>query len=262
MFRIAVVLFAIATSALAQSGSVTGTFFDAGRHWDVVDAIAWREEKRLYVAISDYRFDRFAIADAGIVNKRVIRDEHQARHSYATAIFELHPDGEFRAFDSAGTPDMEDDRNPIGGWRLSASVDTGRVQATWRYAQSDLVIDVPISDTLSTPGSPAANDSAPAEALLALLKARSNGDYDLARKLSLPPGYQDPRSADKIAEHRENFRLWRPFAMSNAVVDRVRIDGDGAEVLFHGEVSSGEPNGRAFVVRTAGQWWVQHHTAR
>lgn len=263
MLRMAAVLLAITLSTPVQAASVvTGAFFDAGRPWKVLDAIAWREDDKLFVAISDYRLDRFAIADAGVVNKRIIRDTHQMRHRYSTAIFELDPNGEFRAFDSAGTPDLEDDRNPVGGWRLMAPVDGDRLQATWHYARSNLSIDVPITNTLAPPGSPAVNDSAPAKALLALLEARSKGDYETAMKLSAPPGHQDLRSPEKIAEHREQFQHWRPFAMRQAVVERVRIDGDSAEVVFHGKVISGSPSGRAFVVRTDGLWWVQHHTAR
>lgn len=247
-------LFAFAAPASADAPGVSGRLFDSGRFFEIEDAIAYRDGDGLRVAISTSRFDRFLFAADGRLGPDDLR-EHRNRHRLSTVEFELDGDGAFKRFHTAGAADVEQGRNPIGGWQ-PAYVDDNFIRARWAYGQSELDIFLPIHPVeLELPGVAADVGAEPAQTLIAYIEARAKPDYERVLQLSHPP----QRMASITDEGRAAIRksIDHSLKMTKPKVSAVRVDGTIAEVHYSIETLTGRSDRRAFLARFDGQWIVQ-----
>lgn len=235
---------------------VSGTFHDSGRDVVLREAVALQEPDGIRVVLSEEPFDLFAFAADGAFDRRDIR-RHRNEHAYATAEFVLTPAGQFRRLESSGVPDLEERRNPVGGWTLH-SLDGAVLSASWVYGRSALRLALPLRGAdLPLPGEEADASSPPAKTLTAYVEARYRGDGPALRALTATPAEIANLPAEIRAQQDSEAKALGRLMLHQLTIERVRIAGEIAEVDYRGKAASGKTAFRAFLARIDGQWLVR-----
>jgi len=249
---------ALFAALLALPGSVSadasGTLREvAGVAWPVRDAAAMRTERSIAVMLTTQPIDWIDFAADGKLDGSDFSRHLQGAGALAVVELAFDAKGQFRM---GRGYDTEEERNPVGGWKLLA-IEDARIAGRFDYAGTEVSFDLEIRPAELKPvGEPLGADAEPVKALVAYFAAMRRQDLEAVLAASFRP--EEVAAADD--EVRAGFRkALQPSPLSVRGITFVRgsIAGHAAHVEYSTERRIPDRKVHlARLVRVDGRWLV------
>lgn len=254
-----VVLAAAAALAMAMpaAADVKGKVAVKGATFTVADAVAYKTDDGIEVALLPVPFDRKAAA-----KDLKIDDFDIMRMSSAHVTLRIDADGSFTCINystgQGGGSTCNSDFTK--GLKLTART-AERVAGTLRLkadgSTADVTFDLKVESTVPRPGVALPPDGGdPGKAVLAHFLAIEKNDFKALKATAQPDQLKMMEAAEKSGEAKEMFKMMRAMSPRKVKVTGGSVDGDSALIDFEG-VEDGKPvKGLAECVRVAGKWYM------
>lgn len=260
---VAAALVALAMAAPAARGEVQGQVSLKGANFAVADAVAYRTEDGIEVALLPVAFDRTAAAkDQKIDSFDVMR----MGKAYIT--LRIGNDGSFNCIDYSPGQGGGSACNSDYATALALTTRTAeRVAGTFRLKAggdaADVKFDLKVESAVSRSGTALpANGGEPGRAVLAHFSAIEKNDFE-ALKVTARPGQRGHmESAEKSGEAKAMFKMMRDMSPQKVKVTGGTVDGDAAMVDFEGVSDGRRVSGVAECVRIGGKWYMKGSSTR
>ncbi len=233
--------------------------------WNVVDAIAWRDDSGTHIVVSDKPFDRSAIASDRKMSTSDVMS-HQMNPLQAQT-YEVRLDAEGTvdgtSLSMPGGSSFSFSSDMAEGLELSKN-DGGKVAGSFVYQDVNIQFDLPVvTGELPRPGKPLPSDGGePGKVFHAQIAAITKGDFDTLVKLS-PPEHRESIMADaKKDGGKMEMMAAQAFTPNKATITGGSIDGDKAWLDFDGVQGGEAVKGLAIVERADGEWYVRNIEVR
>ncbi|MEZ5418243.1 MAG: DUF4878 domain-containing protein [Vicinamibacterales bacterium] len=260
---VAAALAAVAMAAPEARADVKGRVNVKGASFAVADAVAYKTDDGIEVALLPAAFDRKAAAtDLKIDSFDVMRMDG----GYVT--LRIGTDGSFNCIDystgQGGGSSCNSDYTPA----LTLTANTAdRVAGAFRLKagsdSADVTFDLKVESTVARTGTALpAGGGDPGRAVMAHFAALEKNDFKALMATAPPEQRQMMEASEKSGEAKEMFEMLRMMSPSKVKVLGGTVDGDQATVDFEG-VSDGKPaKGTATVVRIDGKWYMRGTSMR
>lgn len=260
---VAVALAAVVVGVPAARADVKGRVNMKGATFTVADAVAYKTDDGIEVALLPAAFDRKAAGkDLKIDSFDVMR------MSTAHITLRIGSDGSFSCIDYSPGQGGGSSCNSDYEKALKLSARTAdRVAGTFRLkAQgdtADVTFDLKVESTVARSGTALpAGGGEPGRAVMAHFAAIEKNDFKALKATAQPDQLAMMEAAEKSGEAKDMFKMLRDMSPRKVKVTGGTVDGDEAFVDFEG-VEDGKPvKGVAECVRIAGKWYMTGSSTR
>ncbi len=255
------VMMAAATAGVLADAK--GRISFKGLNFTVVDAVAYKDDDDIEVALLPAAFNRKdAVKDRKIDSFDVMRMDG----GHLTIV--VKPDG------SIGCLNYSTGQG--GGSSCSSDYDTAlklttrtatRVAGSFRFKAggdtADVTLDLPVESVVARTGTALPPDGGePGRAVLAHYAAIEKNDFKALKALASPERQAMMAEAEKAGEAKEMFKMLRDFSPRKVRVVGGTIDGDSALVDYEGVEGGKAVKGVAEVARIGGKWYFEGSSNR
>lgn len=259
----AVALAAMAVAAPDARAEVKGRVNLKGASFAVVDAVAYKTEDGIEVALLPAAFDRKAAA-----TDQKIDSFDVMRMGKGHITLRIGSDGTFSCIDYAngqggGSSCNGDYTKALTFTARTADHVAGTFQLKAGGDTADVTFDLKVESTVARAGTALPADGGePGRAVMAHFAAIEKNDFKALMATAPPEQRKLMEASDKSGEAKEMFGMMRAMSPRKVKVLGGTVDGDEATVDFEG-VADGKPTkGAATVVRIDGKWYLRGTSMR
>lgn len=260
---VAALLAALLLAAPAARGEVRGQVDLKGAKFSVADAVAYRTEDGIEVALLPVAFDRAAAAKDQKIDSF---DLMRMGKGYVT--LRIGNDGSFNCVDYSPGQGGGSACNSDYAKALTLTTRTAeRVAGTFRLQAggdaADVTFDLKVESTVARSGTALPADGGePGRAVLAHFTAIEKNDF-AALKATARPGQREAMEAsEKSGEAKAMFKMMREMSPRKVKVTGGTVDGDAAMVDFEGLSDGKRVTGVAECERIGGKWYMKGSSTR
>lgn len=260
----AVVAVAVVAAAPGLRADAKGTVALKQATFMVADAVAYKTDDGVEVALLSAKFDRAAAAK----DQKIDSFDIMRMSGITAATLRIGTDGSFNCIDFRSDRGGGSSCNSDFAQALKLSARTAeRVAGTFRLnadgEKADVTFDLAVESTVARSGTALAADGGePGKAVLAHFAAIEKNDFKALMATAPPDRRKMMQEAEKSGEAADLFKMMRAMSPRKVRITGGTVDGDSATVDFEG-VEDGKPvKGTADVTRLAGQWYVTGTSSR
>ncbi len=258
-----VTLAAVVMAAPGLRADVKGTVALRRATFTVADAVAYKTDDGIEVALLSAPFDRKSAA-----KDQKIDSFDVMRMSGAAATLRIGPDGSFNCIDATSSEGGGSSCNSDYTAALTLTARTAdRVAGTFKLnangEKADVTFDLKVESVAARTGTALpASGGEPGAAVMAHFAAIEKNDFKALMATAQPEQAKMMAESEKSGEAKEMFTMMRDMSPRKVRVTGGTVDGDSALVDFEG-VEDGKPaKGTAEVVRMAGRWYMTGSSSR
>jgi hypothetical protein len=241
--------------ALAQA---KGTVALERARFTVADAVAYKTDSGIEVALLSAKFDRLAAAK----DKKIDSFDVMRMMNVSAATLRIAADGSFNCIDfkSEGGGGSSCNSDFTSALKLTAHT-ADRVAGTLKLnaggQTADVTFDLKVESVATRAGTALAADGGePGRAVMAHFAAIEKGDFKALMATAPPEQRKMMQEAEKAGEAKEMFGMLRAMSPRKVKVTGGTVDGDSAQVDYEGVEDGKAVKGTADVVRMGGQWYL------
>ena len=253
-----VVLAAVGMAAPEAFAQAKGTVALERATFTVADAVAYKTDSGIEVALLSAKFDRLAAAK----DKKIDSFDVMRMMNVTAATLRIGADGSFNCIDfkseSGGGSSCNSDFTEA--LKLSART-ADRVAGTFKLnadgEKADVTFDLKVESVAARAGTALPADGGePGRAVTAHFAAIEKGDFKALMATAPPEQRKMMQEAEKSGEAKEMFGMLRAMSPRKVKVTGGTVDGDSAQVDYDGVEDGKAVKGTADVVRIGGQWYL------
>jgi hypothetical protein len=254
---------AVLTAAMPAMADVKGKVALREISFTVADAVAYKTDDGVDVALLPAAFDRKAAA-----KDRKIDTFDVMRMGQGYVALRLETGKPFSCIDFSVGGGGGSSCNSDYATALKLTVNTAeRVAGTFRLkgpaGTSDVTFDLKVESVVVPPGTPLPADGGdPGKAVMAHFAAIEKNDFKALKATASPDQAKQMEASEKSGEAKEMFKMMRAMSPRKVKITGGTVDGDDALVDFEA-VEDGKPvKGVAECVRIAGKWYMSGSNTR
>lgn len=251
------------TAAAPAMADVKGKVALKDVSFTVADAVAYKTDDGIEVALLPAAFDRKAAA-----KDRKIDSFDVMRMDGGHVTLRIDADGSFGCINYSSGNGGGSSCNSDYEKALKLTARTAeRVAGTFRLktpdGTADVTFDLKVESVAVPAGTPLPPDGGePGKAVLAHFAAIEKNDFKALKATASPERQAMMTAAEKSGEAKEMFKMLRDFSPRKVRVVGGTVDGDSALVDYEG-VEDGKPvKGTADVARIGGKWYFEGSSTR
>lgn len=260
----AAVVAAVVVAAPALWADAKGQVHLKHASFTVADAVAYKADDGIEVALLSVPFDRkAAVKDLKIDSFDVLR-----MSGASAATLRIDADGSFSCIDSKSPEGGGSSCNSDYGKALTLTTRTAdRVAGAFRLKadgeSADVTFDLKIESVVARAGTALPPDGGdPGRAVMAQFAAIEKNDFSALKATASPEQRQMMEEAEKAGEAKDLFTMMRSMSPRKVRVVGGTVDGDEATVDFEGVADGKAAKGFATVTRIDGKWYVTGTSTR
>jgi hypothetical protein len=254
----AVVLGAMTAAAPEVHAQAKGTVALERASFTVADAVAYKTDSGIEVALLSAKFDRLGASK----DKRIDSFDILRMMNVTAATLRIGADGSFNCIDfkadGGGGSSCNSDFTPaLTLTARTADRVAGRFRLDAGGQKADVTFDLKVESVAARAGTALPADGGdPGRAVMAHFAAIEKNDFKALIATAPPERRQMMQAAEKSGEAKELFEMMRAMSPRKVKITGGTVDGDSAMVDYDG-VEGGKPvKGTADVVRIGGQWYL------
>lgn len=259
-----VVLGAMTATAPGVLAQAKGTVALRRASFTVADAVAYKTDDGIEVALLSATFDRLGAAK----DKKIDSFDVLRMMNVTAATLRIGADGSFNCIDfkSEGGGGSSCNSDFTEALKLTART-ADRVAGTFKLnangEKADVTFDLKVESVAARAGTALPADGGePGRAVLAHFAAIEKNDFKALVATAPPERRQMMQAAEKSGEAKEIMEMMRAMSPRKVKITGGTVDGDNAMVDYEG-VEGGKPvKGTADVVRIAGAWYLTGTSSR
>ncbi len=246
---------AVAPAAFAQA---KGTVALKRASFTVADAVAYKTDSGIEVALLSTKFDRLGAAK----DRKIDSFDIMRMSNVTAATLRIGADGSFNCIDfkSDGGGGSSCNSDFTEALKLTART-ADRVAGTFKLnaggEKADVTFDLKV-ESVATPAGTAlpADGGEPGRAVMAHFAAIEKGDFKALMATAPPEQRKMMQEAEKSGEAKEMFGMLRAMSPRKVKVTGGTVDGDSALVDYEGVEGGKSVKGTADMVRMGGVWYL------
>jgi len=255
------VLVTIIASASPVFADAKGRVHIESANFTVADAVAYKSNDGVEVALLSGPFDRKAAAKDGKID-----DMDVFRTEAATLTLKISKDGSFTCIDWKASPSGGSTCKSDFTKALTLTVNTpDRIAGTFRLNakgdSADVTFDLKVESVAARSGTKLpAGGGEPGRVAAAHFAAIEKGDFNALKATAPPDIRQKMDASEKEGRAKEMFAMMREITPKRVKILGGTVDGDEATVDFEGVLDNQPQKGEVDLVRVGGAWYVKGTT--